>query len=113
MLPQALVQMSLHDANPRVATAASWGLAAACHALRHRKTTTTTAVEGPGTAVGAQMRALAGLPEDGAMRLLAQIVLTGQSSSSLHRLRHCASQTQLATEGVQTHQGLRTYSLST
>ena len=69
--------MSLHDTNPRVATAASWSLAAACHALRHRKTTNTTAVAGTSTAVGAQLRALAGLPEDGAMRSLVQIVLAG------------------------------------
>ena len=77
--------MSLHDINPRVATAASWSLAAACHALRHRKTTT-TAVTGTSTAVGAQLRALAGLPEDGAMRSLVQAVLAGQSSALLDRI---------------------------
>ena len=77
--------MSLHDTNPRVATAASWALAAACHALRHRKTPT-TAVADTSTAVGVQMRALAGLPEDGAMRALVQIVLAGQSSSLLHHI---------------------------
>lgn len=75
--------MSLHDTNPRVATAASWALAAASHALRHRKTAA-TAVAGSSTAVGVQTRALAGLPEDGAMRSLVQIVLAGQSSSLPH-----------------------------
>ncbi|KAL3139450.1 hypothetical protein ABBQ38_003780 [Trebouxia sp. C0009 RCD-2024] len=75
---QALVQMSLHDTNPRVATAASWGLAAACHACRHRNSAS-TAVAGTNTAVAAQMRGLAGLPEDGAMTSLVQIVLTGQN----------------------------------
>ena len=87
--PQALVQMSLHDTNPRVATAASWGLAAACHACRHRKSAS-TAVPGTSTAVAAQTRALAGLSEDGAMRSLVQMVLTGQSpccvSSSFGRV---------------------------
>ena len=76
--PQALVQMSLHDTNPRVATAASWGLAAACHACRHRKSSSTAAA-GASTTVAAQTRALAGLSEDGAMRSLVQMVLTGQS----------------------------------
>ena len=71
---QVVVQLALDEADPRVATVACWGLAAACHAQRHKK--------GNGSSVGvsnagAQMRGLTGLPEDGAMRALAQLMLTG------------------------------------
>ena len=68
--------MALHDVNPRVAIAASWGLAAACHAQRHKKSP--TGASSADTAVGAQMQALAGLLEDGAMRPLVQAVLAGK-----------------------------------
>ena len=76
---QVVGQLALDEADPRVATLACWGLAAACHAQRHKKSNAGS-VGGPNA--GAQMRALIGLPEDGAMRALTQIVLTGCHSSS-------------------------------
>lgn len=83
---QALTLMTVHDSNPRVATAASWALAAACHVQRQNKATTAVAAN---TAVGAQLQALAGLPEDGAMRALAQAVLTGCCTASSYGYWHC------------------------
>ena len=71
---QVVVQLALDEADPRVATVACWGLAAACYAQRHKKSNVSSV---GGSNAGAQMRALTGLPEDGAMRALAQIVLTG------------------------------------
>ena len=75
---QVVAQLALDEADPRVAAVACWGLAAACHAQRHKKSNANSV---GGSNAGAQMRALTGLPEDGAMRALAQIVLTGRHSS--------------------------------
>ncbi|DBA89263.1 TPA: hypothetical protein ACH3X1_016403 [Trebouxia sp. C0004] len=77
---QVVVQLALDEADPRVADVACWGLAAACHAQRHKKSNGSS-VGGPNP--GAQMKALTGLPEDGAMRALAQVVLTGAEDDTL------------------------------
>ncbi|KAL0048382.1 hypothetical protein WJX82_001959 [Trebouxia sp. C0006] len=77
---QVVVQLALDEADPRVATVACWGLAAACYAQRHKKSNVSSV---GGSNAGAQMRALTGLPEDGAMRALAQIVLTGTEDDTL------------------------------
>lgn len=71
---QVVIQLALDEADPRVATIACWGLAAACHAQRHKKSNASSV---GGTNAQAQMRALTGLPQDGAMRALAQLVMTG------------------------------------
>ncbi len=74
VLKQVVQKLALHDPDPRVATAASWGLAAACQTQRQKKSGAGS-LGGPDA--GAQMRALTGLPEDGAMKALVQAVLTG------------------------------------
>ncbi|KAL0024565.1 hypothetical protein WJX79_008006 [Trebouxia sp. C0005] len=77
---QVVIQLALDEADPRVATIACWGLAAACHAQRHKKSNASSV---GGINAQAQMRALTGLPQDGAMRALAQLVMTGAEDDML------------------------------
>lgn len=74
---QVVVQLALHEADPRVATVACWGLAVACHAQRQKKGPAGGAGAPGGSDIGAQMRALTGVPEGGAMKALVQVALTG------------------------------------
>lgn len=91
---QELYSMSLHDTDPRVAAVASWGLAAACHAQKHRPHSKGAPTGGPtwgpsGLAqadvetskLSAQLKTLTGIPPDGAMRALVEIVVQGQLQS--------------------------------
>ena len=69
----------MRESDPTVADPVSWGLTAACTAQR-RKKSRSAALAGPD--VASQMRGLSGLPEEGAMRGLVQLLLTGNATGA-------------------------------
>ena len=82
---QELSRLAFQDADPRVVAVASWALAAACHAQKHGKTAVGSSGGSPGPVEGsaggsdlsAQLRNLAGLPPEGAMKALLETVVQG------------------------------------
>ena len=89
---QELSRLAFQETDPRVTSGASWHLAAACHAQKHRKAPARGSAGGPvgpsvgsvgGSDLAAQLRNLTGLPPDGAMKALVEIVVQGQSSQVL------------------------------
>ena len=87
LVMQELSRLAFQETDPRVASAASWHLAAACHAHKHKKTPAKGSAGGSagpaggpagGSDLTAQLRNLTGLPPDGAMKALVEIVVQGQ-----------------------------------
>lgn len=84
---QELCQLAFQETDPRVKAVASWALAAACHAQKHQKLARGDPPGGPGRSpegyaegskLAAQLKNMTGLPPDGAMKALVEIVVQGQ-----------------------------------
>ncbi|KAK9824076.1 hypothetical protein WJX72_007541 [[Myrmecia] bisecta] len=77
---QLLETLALKESEPRVRAAAAWALASACHSARASAKPGSAAGSASKAAGAAASRALAGYPEDGAMRPLVEALLAADAA---------------------------------